>query len=167
MAITGKIERKYMAHYLDATFGGEKPTWTRLGKDLEEYTIELNPDTETFKNILGETSFKHNGYEVSADADPFYAEVEDPMFTHLQKIIDERLTGDDCKTKSLEVHLWDGDDTAGYTAWQQDCYVVPNSYGGDTSGYQIPFTVNYVGTRVKGKYNKTAKTFTPDGESLS
>ena len=43
-----KIERKYLAHFLDAKFGvktqGEEtytPNYTRLGKDLEEYNEEL------------------------------------------------------------------------------------------------------------------------------
>lgn len=157
--ITGKIDRKYMAHLLDASFGGDTPNWVRLGKDLEEYNVELNPDTETSKNILGESTFKHNGYEVSADADPYYAEVGDPLFEHLQLIVDERAKDDTCKTKALEVHMWTGTDTS-MEAYQQECYVVPNSYGGDTSGYQIPFTVYYTGERVKGTYNASTKTFT-------
>lgn len=162
MAVTGKIARKYMAHMLDASFGGTTANWVRLGKDLEEYNVELNPDTETSKNILGETSFRHNGYEVSSEADPYYAEVGDPLFEQLQKIVDERANDDTCKTKALEVHLWDGDETKGFAAWQQECYVVPNSYGGDTSGYQIPFTVHYTGERVKGIYVPSSKTFTAD-----
>ena len=61
MAVTGKIDRKYMAHYIDAgsLCGGLTPKYERLGKDLEEYNVELNPDTETSKNILGESTFKH------------------------------------------------------------------------------------------------------------
>ena len=50
MAVTtGKIDRKYMAHFLDAgsLCGGKTPSYERLGKDLEEYNVELNPDTET------------------------------------------------------------------------------------------------------------------------
>lgn len=158
-----KIERKFMAHLIDASFGNDltKAAWTRLGADLEEYNVELNPDTETGKNILGESTFKHNGYEASADADPFYADTEDPLFPKLQQIVDERSTGDACKTNALEVHMWEGTENA-YEAYAQPCYVVPTSYGGDTSGYQIPFTVNYVGTRIKGTYNVTTKTFTPD-----
>ena len=60
MAVTGKIDRKYMAHYIDAgsLCGGLTPKYERLGKALEEYNIELNPDTETSKNILGESTFK-------------------------------------------------------------------------------------------------------------
>ena len=47
MAVTGKIDRKYMAHYIDAgsLCGGLTPKYERLGKDLEEYNVELNPDT--------------------------------------------------------------------------------------------------------------------------
>lgn len=155
-----KIERKYMAHMVDSNFGEGTEAWERLGADLEEFTVELNPDTETSKNILGETSFKHNGYEATSDADPYYAVEGDALFTQLQKICDERLTGDDCKTSMLEVHLWDGTDEGGYVAWKQACYVVPNSYGGDTSGYQIPFSVTYVGERVKGTYDPKTKKFT-------
>ena len=159
-SITGKIARKYMAHFLDSTFGGNTPSWYRIGADLEEYNVEMNPDTELKKNILGETSFTHNGYEVSGEAEPYYAVVGDALFEQLQNIIDTMANDDTCKTSALEVHLWDGDETAGFKAVKQDCYVVPTSYGGDTSGYQIPFTVNYVGPRVSGTYKNG--TFTAD-----
>lgn len=53
MAVTGKIDRKYMAHYIDAgsLCGGLTSKYERLGKDLEEYNVELNPDTETSKTF--------------------------------------------------------------------------------------------------------------------
>lgn len=162
--VTGKIARKYMAHYLDSSFGGATPSWYRLGEDLEEYNVEMNPDTEVRKNILGNSSFNHNGYEISADSDPFYTRVGDALFEKLQNIIDTQATDDTLKTSALEVHLWEGDATAGYTAYKQDCYVVPTSYGGDTSGYQIPFTVYYVGDKVAGTFVPSASgggTFTP------
>lgn len=162
-AIVGKIERKYMGHFLDTAFIPDKnstatPSWYRIGEDLEEYNVDLNPDTEVVKNILGTTKFNHNGYEPSADADPFYARVGDPLFAKLQDIVDNRHQGDQCKTSALEVHLWENSSgsTTSFVAYRQFCYCVPSSYGGDTSGYQIPFTVNYVGDRIKG-------TFTPDG----
>lgn len=164
--IIGKIARKYMAHFIDSSFGGVSPSWYRLGKDLEEFNVEMNPDTEKKKNILGNNSFIHRGYEMSASAEPFYAEVGDALFERLQQIIDDQANDDGCRSKSLEVHLWDGDATAGFTAYMQDCYVVPTSYGGDTSGYQIPFEVTYVGDKVKGKYvpgsGGGSGTFTPD-----
>ena len=160
--IFGKIERKYMAHYIDTAFVPDatntaSPSWYRIGEDLEEYNVDLNPDTEVVKNILGNTKFNHNGYEPTADADPFYARVDDPLFEKLQDIVDKRQQGDQCKTSALEVHMWEDGTTSGsFVAYRQFCYCVPTSYGGDTSGYQIPFTVNYVGDRVKGQ-------FAPDG----
>lgn len=160
MAVTGRIDRKYMAHFIDSTFGDEvTPVWQRIGKDLEEYTVELNPDTETSKDILGNSTFKHNGYEVTANADNYYADTTDLLFDRLQKIVDERAKDDTCKTDALEVHLWDGSEEAGYIAYKQECYLIPTSYGGDTSGYQIPFTVYYTGDRVKGTFKNN--TFTP------
>lgn len=166
-SITGKIDRKYMGHLIDAGLlcHGSAPDWERLGKDLEEYNVELNPDTESKKNILGESSFVHNGYEETSEASPYYADTESKLFPKLQKIVDHRYKDDNCKTNALEVHLWEGDEESGYVAWQQACYVVPTSYGGDTSGYQIPFTVNYVGERTKGILKD--KTFTPDDAAVT
>lgn len=161
--VTGRIDRKYMGHLIDVGLlcHGTESEYERLGKELEEYNVELNPDTETTKNILGESTFHHNGYEESSEASPYYADTESKLFPKLQKIVDYRYKDDNLKTNALEVHLWDGDKTDGFVAWQQGCYVVPTSYGGDTSGYQIPFTVNYFGERTKGIFKDGE--FTPDG----
>lgn len=157
-----KMARKLMAHFVDSTFGGETASWYRLGEDFEEYSVELNPDVETSKNILGNTTFTHNGYEISADGDPFYAREGDALFAKLQTIIDTQAQYTGLKTKALEAHLWEPGTTDGtYKAFTQDCYIVPTSYGGDTSGYQIPFTVYYVGDKTAVTYNLSAGTFAP------
>lgn len=154
------IERKYLAHYLDAAFKSGSPEYTRLGKDLEEYNEELNPDVEIKKNILGEQSVKNNGYEVQSEVDPFYAEYGDPLYEQLEKIVNERLTGNDCVTTKVDVMI----DATGKVLWayREKVVVVPNSFGGDTSGVQIPFTVYNAGERVKGNWNLETKTFTPE-----
>ena len=41
-----KIERRYMAHYLNAAFGSGEASYTRLGQDLEEYAPELTANVE-------------------------------------------------------------------------------------------------------------------------
>lgn len=155
-----KIERKYLAHFLDASFGGNAANYVRLGKDLEEYNEELNPDVEIQKNILGEQNVVHSGYEVQSDVDPFYAYSGDPLFEQLQKIANERATGDDCLTTKVDV-LLNADGTVEW-AYREDVRVIPNSVGGDTSGVQIPFTVYNAGNRVKGTWNVSTKTFTPE-----
>ena len=153
-----KIERKYLAHYIDASFGGATANYVRIGKDLEEYNEELNPDVEVKKNILGEQNVNHNGYEVQSEVEPFYAYSGDALFEALAEIANERKTGDDCSTTMVDVLL----NTDGSVAWayREDVWIVPNSVGGDTSGVQIPFTVYHTGNRTAGTWNPTTKTFT-------
>lgn len=139
-----KIERKYLAHYIDAGFGGTA-SWVRIGKDLEEYNIELNPDIETTKNILGESSTNVKGFEPQATPDTYYAYEGDPLFEQLFKIANNRSTGSDCITKVMDVLL--NTDLTVVSAYQEDAIVVPTSVGGDTAGMQIPFEVHYSGNR--------------------
>ena len=88
MAETQKMQRKFFQSFVDTTMNGTTPSYYRLGKDLEEFNLAMNPDTETGKNILGESTFTHNGYEISASAEPFYARTGDALFEQLQKIIE-------------------------------------------------------------------------------
>ncbi len=44
-----KIERKYMAHFLNAAFGSGTASYCRLGNDLEEYSPELSANVEKEK----------------------------------------------------------------------------------------------------------------------
>ena len=154
-----KIKRKFMAHYVGI---GEEPTYTRLGADLEEYTIELNPNVETKTNILGETTTTIDSYQPQSSVEPYYAIEGDELFTWLQNCIDTRATLDDLKVKTLEVHLWEEDGTGTFVAYQEDAVVEITSYGGDTTGYQIPFNLHNTGNRVKGKFALATKTFTAE-----
>ena len=155
-----KVERKYLAHYIDSSFGGETPSYVRLGADLEEYIEELSPDVEVKKNIIGEQRVNHNGYEVQSEVDPFYADYDDPLFEQLSKIAMERLTGEDCMTTKVDVLL--AEDGTVVWAYRERVAVVPNSIGGDTSGVQIPFSVYNAGERVKGTWDVKTKAFTPE-----
>ncbi|MBO5130305.1 MAG: hypothetical protein J6B95_08185 [Oscillospiraceae bacterium] len=165
-----KAERKYLAHYLDASFGGEATDYVRLGKDLESYAEELNPDVETKKNILGENSVVHNGYEASSDADPFYYEYDDALSENIMDIAMNRLTGDACKTTKVDVLLKPGTTSADaptvIKAWREDVLVIPTSVGGDTSGVQTPFGIHNNGNRVEGTFDLSAKKFTPNSTGL-
>lgn len=161
-----KAERKYLATYLDAAFDTTyaKPNYVRLGKDLEEFSEELNPNVETKNNILGEKSVAHSGYDVSSDVNPFYYEYDDALSEKVMDIAMNRLAGDACKTTKVDVILKPGATAADaptvVSAWREDVYVIPNSVGGDTSGVQTPFTIHNTGIRVKGTFDLNAKTFT-------
>lgn len=166
-AIVGKIKRKFMAHFIDSSSAdSSSAAYVRLGKDLEEYNVEMNANVETKNNICGETSVTLDSYQPQSSADPYYAEIGDPLFERLQRIVDERQTLDDLKTTIVEIHLWeeDGEKSGSYVAYREDAIIEVTSYGGDTTGYQIPFNVHHAGNRVKGLFDLKTKAFTADSE---
>ena len=162
-------ERKYLAHYIDSAFDTtyKATEYVRLGKDLEKYAIELNPDVETKKNILGENSVAVSGYEVSSSVDPYYYDYDEALSEKIMDIAMNRTTGDGCKTTTIDVLLKPGAtaDAAPTVVWayREDCYIVPQSVGGDTTGIQIPFELHRAGNRVKGTFDLTTKKFTENG----
>ena len=154
-----KIERKYLAHYIDASANGEA-VYEQLGKDLEEFSPEMSAQVETKKNILGATSIVISSYEKTASVEPFYAEKDSALFNRLQTIIDEQLVLDDLKVNVVEVKLWDEKEDGVYPAVLEEAYVEINRYGGDTTGYQIPFTLHYTGKKTKGTFDVNTRVFT-------
>ena len=159
-----KIARKYLAHYINAALpNAEQPVYERLGKDLEEYSPSMSAQVDKKKNILGETSINISSYEKSASVEPFYAEKDSPMFTRLQGIVDGSLVLDDLQTDIVEVKLWD-EANGKYPAIKEEAYIEVTSYGGDTTGYQIPFTIHYTGIKTHGTFDPKTKTFTPAAE---
>ena len=156
-----KIERKYLAHYINAAeLGAEAAVYERLGKDLEEFSPELSAQVDTKKNILGETSVLISSYEKTGSVEPYYAEEGSALFQRLQDIIDNSRVLDELKTDVVEVKLWENAGEGVYPAIREEVYIEVTSYGGDTTGYQIPFTIHYTGEKVKGTFNVSTKTFT-------
>ena len=156
-----KIERKYLAHFINgAALGSDQPVYERLGKDLEEYSPEMAAQVDTKKNILGETSVLISSYEKTAAVEPFYAEEGSALFARLQDIIDNARVLDELKTSVVEVKLWENAGGSAYPAIEEEVYLEVTSYGGDTTGYQIPFTVHYTGNKTHGSFDIATKTFT-------
>lgn len=157
-----KLNREALAHYIDVKMtkdaskvseleGGAE--WEIVGDDIEEMSVELNPDTEQRKNILGQTKTIDNGYEPSMEADPFYADPEKKLYPILRDIALGRRKGDEKKTLMLEVIVEDAE-AAKHLAYVQEVSVTVNSYGGNTEGVNFPFTVSENGKRVKGYVTK-------------
>lgn len=154
-----KIDRKYLAHFINA--GDGEALYVRLGEDLEEYSPELSAQVDTKKNILGQSSVLISAYEKTGAVEPYYAQSGDPLFAKLQKILDEGLVLDQLKTDVVDVKLWEGDEgSSEYPAIREEAYIEVTSYGGDTSGYQIPFKLHYTGLKTAGTFDITTRTFT-------
>ena len=145
-----------------ASFNGT--AWEVLGRDNDDLSKELNPDTETSKNVLGEATFKHNGYEPEVSVDPYYADSESVLYTKLLAAAVQEKYGDaDIKGYFVEVvfdNASNGIMTG--TGYKREAYIVPQSTGGDTSGLGIPFTVNPVGamTAVTVSYTMATRAVT-------
>lgn len=160
------LERKYLAHYIDAAFDltGEATNYVRLGKNLEELSVEMNPNVEINANILGENDAKLTGYEMSASVSPYYVSHDEALSEKLMEIIDNELTGDACKTTVVDVWLKPSDTPDAppvvVKAIRREVVVAVQSYGGDTSGVQIPFDLSGATNRTKGMFDITTKKFT-------
>ena len=74
-----KIQRKYMAHYLNAAFSDPEASYVRLGNDLEEYAPELSANVEKKANILGQTTVVIDSYQKQGEVSPYYAEEGAPL----------------------------------------------------------------------------------------
>lgn len=159
-----KIERKLLAHYLNVSEPGEEAEYERLGKDLEEFNKEFNWETEDSANILGESESKIYAAKPTAEADPNYARYGTKLFSRLQNIIDNRYELDDLAMDEVTVHLWEPVAEGGttYVAYKEGGWYEVSSAGGDTTGYQIPFTIHYDNHPVKGTFDISTKTFTAD-----
>lgn len=150
----GKLNREALAHYLDTAWNkkvadASKAVFEILGDDIEDMSVELNPETEQKKNILGQTKTTDNGFTPSMSADPWYANTDSKLYPHMKDIVFEQLKGDERKTLMLEVIVEDMEATE-HTAYVREVKVTPTSYGGGTEGFNIPFTVDFDGAFVKG-----------------
>ncbi len=149
-----KLEREALGHYLDSKFNTKvaqaaEAEFEIIGDDIEEMSVELNSDTEQIKNILGQTKTRDNGYAPSMEADPFYADPDKKLYPKLRDIAMNRIKGDGCKTLMLEVIVEDTE-AENHKAWLREVMVKPQSYGGDTAGFNIPFTVSEDGESQEG-----------------
>lgn len=163
---TGKILRGQRAMWL--TFDNKE--YTCLGKDSDDLSIDTNPDTETIKNVQGETTFVNNGYTPSM-SNEYIARKEDAIYEPIQYIVDNLAVDDEHTAATMIVATLDievkdtGEKTATGKGYKVPVKIVVDNDGGSTSGYSIPFTINEDGSREQGTVSVSNKvpTFTAGG----
>lgn len=160
----GKLARGVRAIWLSF----DEENWTLIGKDMDDMSMELNPDVSQSKNVLGDTVVEHNGYTPSLDND-YIARSEDAIYTPLEKIANElSVSEEDTTAYIIEATLTDevkesDNKTLTGKGYKAKGIVSVNSTGGSTSGYAIPFNWQQDGAREQGSVSVTARkpTFTP------
>lgn len=159
----GKILRGQRAMWLSF----DEENWTCLGKDSDDLSMDLNPDTEQIKNVLGETTFVNNGYTPSM-SNEYQARTEDAIYKPIQYIVDNLAVDDEHTSATMLVATLDievkdaGEKTATGSGYKVPVKVVVDNDGGSTAGYAIPFTISEDGARVQGTVSVANKvpTFT-------
>ena len=127
--------------------------WEAIGKDNDDLSKELNPDTETSKNVLGENSFRHSGYEPEVSVDPYYIDPSRKMYQRIKNNAMEENYGEAdllgwfaeayFETANKESRTMTG------WCWVRQAWFVPESVGGDTTAFAIPVSIHPVGAKVK------------------
>ncbi|MCM1424830.1 MAG: hypothetical protein NC415_13605 [bacterium] len=143
---------------------------TLIGKDLDDLSIDTNPDTEQIKNILGESNFSHNGYTPSIAVE-YVARTEDAIYPILQKIANTLSVNDEDITMDLIVATLTEEvkesDTKTLTGegFKVPARIVVDNDGGSTAGYAISFTAYESGNRIQGSVSVSNRevTFTAGG----
>jgi hypothetical protein len=158
------LERKFMGHYVDASMNST-PDYEQLGDGIEEMSIEMGANVQKTRDITGKTKTYIDGYEKSQAVSPYKANSDSNMFKRLQNIADENKVLDDLNTTVIDVHLWETPtNNTTFPAIRENAVIELSSYGGDTSGYQLPFTLHRTGVITKGTFDTNSKTFTATEE---
>lgn len=127
--------------------------WEALGKDNDDLSKDLGPDTESSKNVLGESTFTHSGYEPNVSIDPYYIDPSRKLYERIKKnAIEENYGEEDLLGYFAEAYFETANKETrtmtGY-AWVRQAWFVPQSVGGDTTAFAIPVEVHPVGAKTK------------------
>ena len=147
----------------------DKEDWTLIGKDTDSLSYSLNPDVETTKNVLGETIVNHSGYQPELAVDTYYARTEDAIYEKILNVAMNRKFDEESISAYLLEAVLDEEvrnsDTKTLTGkgWMENVVVVPQSTGGELTGFGLPFNINPNGGRVEGTVSVAERvpTFTP------
>ena len=148
--------------------------WEALGKDNDDLSKELNPDTESSKNVLGESTFRHSGYEPEIGIDPYYIDPARKLYERIREnAIEENYGEEDLLGYFAEAYFETANKETrkmtGYCFVRQ-AWFVPESVGGDTTAFAVPVTIHPVGPKTKTKIvysmddNEATITDIDDGE---
>lgn len=164
MAITGSgyIARKDFM--ILANVGeGSAYEWELLGDRVEEMSLTMNPNIETISDVTGLTETTLDKYQVQTEVSPMRARRDSKLFGILYDIVRHEKVLSQVEREFLCVAVFDqggGQDAKTYAAWKQRGIIAVDSFGGGTTGLDIPFSIYWVGAKTHGSFSLETKTFT-------
>lgn len=146
------VARELLIAYLN-TGTGESPVWSKIGKRVEDSSIEMDWSTETKVDIFGDTYTTGKKATKTQSFEPCELDGGD---TAQLKIWNMAIKDNDVNAllnqDMLIVHLYAGTaDTAVFAERYSSCAVLPSSLGGEGGGsVGMPIDITYGGTRTTG-----------------
>ena len=161
------IARKLMLLYLN-TGSNQSPTWSVVGKRVEDSSMEFDWGEETKTDILGNTYTTMKTPTVTQTFDPCELDAGDEAQLKIWNaaIKDRDVSTLECMDM-LVVHCYAGTaDTAMFAERYSSCAVKPSGLGG-SANIGMPIDVTYGGERVTGTAAIAAGvvTFTADSDA--
>lgn len=127
--------------------------WEALGKDNDDLSKELNAETETTANVLGETTFTHSGYEPEISLDPYYIDPGRKLYKWVRDIaVNEKYDEASATGYFAECYFDTANAEKGImtgVANVRKAWYIPQSVGGDTAGANIPVNITPFGAVTK------------------
>lgn len=157
------VKREQVYTYLDTT-PLTTETWALLGKGINAYGIEYNPQVTTEKDIISAnaTSTLDSNQKQATASQKIYK--NDACFTFINSLRDK--TGDDVITNILDIDSWDTVSTGVYKAKKSAGIIAVTKYMDEKA--IIEYTLYYNGDPVEGTVTFVGETpvFTETGTSL-
>lgn len=158
-----KQKRNTYKIFMNVSESTASKEWEIIGKDIEELSRELNNEVNSITNILGETSTEVTKGNQVTTCDPIKLRDDSKASKILYNIYKNDLELSEVEKEFLEVNTSmpvSGSEVE-FEAFTQVGAIDLKSWGGDTTGINSPFDINWIGAKTFGTFNPTTKTFTP------
>lgn len=164
------IDRALLIAYLNTGTSSSSPTWSPIGKRVEDSSQEFDWSEETKQDILGSTYTTMKKPVITQTFDPCELDAGDEA---QKKIWNLAIVKQDnnalANMDMLIVHLYAGTaNTAVFAERYESCMIKPTGLGGEGGGsIGMPIDVTYGGKRTIGTASVSAGTvtFTPASAS--
>lgn len=145
------VERKMLILYLNTGTSSETPTWSPIGKRVEDSSLEYDWGDESKTDIFGNAYTTMKKPVITQTFDPCELDAGD---TAQVKIWNQSIKDQDvaamCNNDLLVVHAYAGTaNTAVFAERYSSCMVKPSGLGG-SANIGMPIDVTYGGERTTG-----------------
>lgn len=161
------VARELLIAYLN-TGTTASPVWSPVGKRVEDSSTEYDWDSETIRDILGNTYGKLKKPTITQSFEPCDLDGADAAQTKLWNLaVKDQNAQALSALDMLIVHFYAGETATPFAERYSSCMVEATGLGGEGGGnVGMPITVTYGGDRTLGTATKDASTgavtFTPD-----